>query len=344
MLRQLEAATCALSHEFEMWGSPPEPVLRYTSKNMTTASDFLLQPGFMVVHGNRLEDLRDLVVKVVQRNPLPPLQPEVFLVQSNGMKHWLELALAQDDALGICAATRMELPSAFLWQMYRTVLGAQAVPTQMPFDKAALVWRLMRLLPSLTVQGGVYTPLQHYLASDEDGRKGYQLAQQVADVFDGYQSYRADWLSDWAAGRDVLATPSGSMPLPDDQAWQATLWRAVLQDVGPEQAQASRSVVHANFMQALQARYAQDRPAGLPQRIVVFGISALPMQAVEALAALGRYAQVLMVVQNPCRYYWGHVVTARSGPVQRSRQADHRPLSTASRGTAFTGFVGSARA
>ena len=323
MLRQLEAATCALSHEFEMWGSPPEPVLRYTSKNMTTASDFLLQPGFMVVHGNRLEDLRDLVVEVVQRNPLPPLQPEVFLVQSNGMKHWLELALAQDDALGICAATRMELPSAFLWQMYRTVLGAQAVPTQMPFDKAALVWRLMRLLPSLTVQGGVYTPLQHYLASDEDGRKGYQLAQQVADVFDGYQSYRADWLSDWAAGRDVLATPSGSMPLPDDQAWQATLWREVLQDVGPEQAQASRSVVHANFMQVLQARDAQDRPAGLPQRIVVFGISALPMQTVEALAALGRFAQVLMVVQNPCRYYWGHVVTARSGPVQRSRQPTH---------------------
>ena len=70
----------------------------------------------MVVHGNRLEDLRDLAVDFVKHRPLPPLEPEVFLVQSNGMKHWLELALADESALGICAATRMELPSAFLPQ------------------------------------------------------------------------------------------------------------------------------------------------------------------------------------------------------------------------------------
>ena len=86
----------------------------------------------MVVHGNRLEDLRDLVVDFVKHRPLPPLQPEVFLVQSNGMKHWLELALADESALGICAATHMDLPSAFIWQMYRCVLGTHAVPVHKP--------------------------------------------------------------------------------------------------------------------------------------------------------------------------------------------------------------------
>ena len=54
------------------------------------------QPGFMVFHGNRLEDLRDLTVGLLRNNPLPPLVPETFLVQSNGMKHWLEMALADD--------------------------------------------------------------------------------------------------------------------------------------------------------------------------------------------------------------------------------------------------------
>ena len=52
------------------------------------------QPGFMVFHGNRLEDLRDLTVGLFRNNPLPPLVPETLLVQSNGMKHWLEMALA----------------------------------------------------------------------------------------------------------------------------------------------------------------------------------------------------------------------------------------------------------
>src|ERR1035437_259230 len=104
-----------------------------------------LPPGFMVLHGNRLEDLRDLLTQYLKTNPLSVLEPEVILLQSNGMKHWLELALADDAALSICAATRMELPSGYLWQLYRAVLGAQAVPAHMPFDKTRLLWRLVRL-------------------------------------------------------------------------------------------------------------------------------------------------------------------------------------------------------
>ncbi|PJC17891.1 MAG: hypothetical protein CO065_09330, partial [Comamonadaceae bacterium CG_4_9_14_0_8_um_filter_57_21] len=77
----------------------------------------------MVLHGNRLDDLRDLLVQVLKNQPLAVLEPEVILLQSNGMKHWLEIALASDDALGICAATRMDLPGAYLWQVYRAVLG-----------------------------------------------------------------------------------------------------------------------------------------------------------------------------------------------------------------------------
>ncbi len=32
------------------------------------------------------------------------------------MKHWLEFALAREEALGICAATRAELPGRLLWE------------------------------------------------------------------------------------------------------------------------------------------------------------------------------------------------------------------------------------
>lgn len=285
---------------------------------------FSLPPGFTVVHGNRLEDLRDLAVQFLKAHPLPPLLPEVFLVQSNGMKHWLELALAGEDALGICAATRMELPARLLWEIYRGVLGPAAVPEQMPFDKPALVWRLVRLLPELAAQDEVYAPLRRYLADDADGRRRLQLALQLADVFDGYQSYRSDWLDDWVQGQDLLRGPNGSRPLPAAHAWQARLWRALLADVGQDLAQASRAAVHARFMRALQAHGpAEARPAGVPPRIVVFGISSLPQQTVEALAALGRVCQVLMLVQNPCRHYWGHVVEGREllRPLARHRQA-----------------------
>ena len=104
--------------------------------------------GFMVLHSNQLEGLRELAVQFIRHNPLPPLAPEVLLVQSNGMKHWLELSLAEH--LGICAATRIELPSTMLWHIYRLVLGTThaqtVVPERMPLDKAPMAWRLMRQL------------------------------------------------------------------------------------------------------------------------------------------------------------------------------------------------------
>lgn len=272
-------------------------------------------PGFMVLHGNRLEDLRDLLTEFLKSQPLGVLVPETMLVQSNGMKHWLEMALADDAAMGICAATRMELPGTFLWQIYRQVLGPDAVPLHMPFDKTSLVWRLFRLLPKLTASDAVYQPLRHYMGEPVDPRKLYQLALQVADVLDGYQSYRADWLSDWAQGEDVVRNHSKSLAeapsaLAEAHRWQAQLWRDIRQDVGPAQADASRASVHSRFMARMQQQ-AQDmgegseRPFGLPPRIVVFGISSLPTQTIEALAALGKFCQVLMLVLNPCQYYWG---------------------------------------
>ena len=274
-------------------------------------------PGFMVLHGNRLEDLRDLLTQFVQSQPLPPLVPEVILVQSNGMKHWLEMALADDAALGICAATRLELPSGYLWQIYRKVLGADAVPQHMPFDKSSLLWRLVRLLPVLAASNPVYAPLERYLSGNTDGRKLYQLAQQVADVLDGYQSYRADWLGDWAQGK--------STELDESHAWQAQLWRDIRADVGEALADSSRASVHAKFVSALKmsvetSKASGQRPAGLPPRLVVFGISSLPMQTVEALAELGQFCQVLMLVQNPCQHYWGDIVEGHDQLRQQVRR------------------------
>ena len=46
-----------------------------------------LHPGLMLVHGNRPEALRDLLMTWVRRYPLAPLETEVILAQSNGIAH-----------------------------------------------------------------------------------------------------------------------------------------------------------------------------------------------------------------------------------------------------------------
>lgn len=274
-----------------------------------------LAPGLMLVHGNQAETLRDLLVQWMQRYPLAPLENEVVLVQSNGIAQWLKLALAAPPAggegggCGVAAATEFLLPSRFLWQVYRAVLGREAVPEVSPFDKPRLVWRLMRLLPAL-LHEPVYAPLARFLDNDDDLRKRFQLAGRLADLYDQYQVYRADWLAAWADGQDVLIAAHGERtPLGDEQQWQAALWRVMLADVGS--ARAGRAAVHEAFLRRAASWDANARPAGLPRRVMVFGISSLPRQSLEVLAALGRWTQVLMCVQNPCEHYWADIVAGK---------------------------------
>jgi exodeoxyribonuclease V gamma subunit len=53
---------------------------------------------------------------------------------------------------------------------------------------------------------------------------------------------------------------------------------------------------------------------------MVFGVTSLPMQTVEALFALGRVCQVLMLVQNPCQHFWGHIVESKVPLAKLARQ------------------------
>jgi len=267
--------------------------------------------GLAIIHANRLETLRDLLVHWMREHPLAPLEEEQVLVQSNGIAQWLRLALAQppeQGGCGIAAGLRLELPSAFLWRAYRAVLGAEQVPRQSPYDKSQLRWRLLRLLPRLLKQPE-FASLAQYLSADPGERKAFQLAEHLADLFDQYQVYRADWLRDWAQGQDQLHAVDGEpRPLNDDQRWQALLWRALREDLG-EQRDSSRADLHQRFIDACGRL--QRRPSGLPPRVMVFGISALPQQMIEALSALSGRMQVMIAVLNPCRYYWADIVEGR---------------------------------
>ncbi|WP_373190296.1 exodeoxyribonuclease V subunit gamma [Halomonas sp.] len=310
---------------------------------MPALDDTALQPGFMVIHGNRLEALRGLVVAWMRRHPLSPLENETILVQSNGISQWLKLALAEDRAhggAGIAAALDVTLPARFLWQAYRAVLGEEQVPPVSPFDKPRLVWRLMRLLPAL-LDSPTFAPLAHFLDNDGDLRKRHQLAERLADLFDQYQVYRADWLTAWAAGDDVILTARGEVrPLAPEQRWQAELWRALRDDIGEEGLASSRAAVHERFLEACQAltsespqlsfespqlSYEQRRPPGLPRRVIVFGISSLPAQTLEALAAMARVSQVLLCVHNPCRHYWADIIEHKDLLRAERRRQQRRP-------------------
>ena len=306
---------------------------------MTTS---LIAPGFLALHSHRSEVLAETLAAWLGRQPLAPLEQEVVLVQSNGMAEWIKMALAQQG--GVCAATKVELPSRFLWRTYRQVLGAQNVPPDSPLDKLPMTWRLMALLPTFA-DDPVFRPVMGFLQPDPskieftfEPDRLLQLATRLADLFDQYQIYRPDWLEDWApsdgsTGRNVLRQATGQIDLPEDQVWQAELWRRVLVTLSASERQATRPALHVRALAALRSGQplapVQSVQGGdvawhkrVARRVSVFGMSSMPSQLLEMLAALAQHSQVLLAVPNPCQYHWGDIMDGRDAlRAERRRHA-----------------------
>ena len=248
-----------------------------------------------VYHSNRLDVLEALMEFIVERERLDdPFEPEMILVQSTGMAQWLQMTLSQK--FGIAANIDFPLPASFIWDMFVRVLPE--IPKESAFNKQSMSWKLMTLLPQLLDRED-FTLLRHYLTDDSDKRKLFQLSSKAADLFDQYLVYRPDWLAQWETGHLVEG-------LGEAQAWQAPLWKALVEytdELG--QPRWHRANLYQRFIETLES--ATTCPPGLPSRVFICGISALPPVYLQALQALGKHIEIHLLFTTPCRYYWGDI-------------------------------------
>ena len=279
-----------------------------------------LTPGFLALHGNCAETLAQALIDWSSAHPLGPLEQEVVLVQSNGTAEWFKMLQAQHQ--GICAATRVELPARFLWRSWRQILGPQRVPSLSPLDEQPMAWRLMRLLPTC-LELPAFAPIARFLRDDQPQRL-LQLASRLADLFDQYQVYRSDWLLAWEAGRDHLPGLPGQpdTPLPEGQEWQPPLWRAVLADLTAQERSVTRPALRQQVLDALRTADIGSLP--IARRVLLLGLTQVPLEMLEFLQAIARHSQVILAVPNPCRYHWADAIDGRELLRQQRRRHPNR--------------------
>src|SRR4051812_26953185 len=163
--------------------------------------------GLYVYRSNRLEALGERLAEVL-RVPLPnPLQPERIVVQSLGMRRWISFEIA--TRLGVT----MNCQFPFFQEFSQLLLGEN--PVQTAFSRGVLPWRVFSALPGLLDRPG-FEALHRYRGSDPQAAlKQFQLAHQVAAVFDRYLAYSPERLLAWETNSDAT--------------WQAQLWRTLVQ-------------------------------------------------------------------------------------------------------------------
>lgn len=236
-------------------------------------------------HAPDLDTLSELALTLLALPQTEPLAPVHVIVPSQGMGRWLTLQMARRH--GIVMQLELQLPSSFVWSLARTVLGA--LPEQSAFHPTNLGWRLYDWLcePAHLQQ---VPRLARYL-NGCDERRRLSLAARIADVFDQYLLYRDDWLAAWERG--------ALLDLGADEAWQALLWRELTRDGHPHR---------ARVLETMLARLFDGQPIPeLPERLVVFGVSSLPIHHLRVLEGLSRHIDIVLFALNPTREAWGDI-------------------------------------
>jgi exodeoxyribonuclease V gamma subunit len=224
----------------------------------------------------RLGVLRDHLIARLQAAPLPPRDAEIIVVQSQGMRQWLTLAMA--DALGCAGSVELPFPARFVRSLSASVgMSPRDVD---PFSRESMTWRVDALLRDVNLGDPQFAALSRYLGEGDD-RMRFGLAAQVAARFDDYQLFRHDLLEAWERGEHPLSSPH--------ERWQAALWRELCANGAEHGAEHG---AHRLTRLLVHLREAAPGALSLPSRVSVFGVSSLPPRIIELLAAIARHTEV----------------------------------------------------
>ncbi len=247
---------------------------------------------------NRTENLIQHLAEILRLDEgRDPFSREYFLIQSQGMERMLSQSLA--EAFTSWCNYEYMLPTRFF-----SLIGGRLDVAMGPedYERERVCWYLENILRRM--DGERFEPLQRYVAGDDSGMKRYQLAQQLAYVFDQYQIMRLAMIDGWEQGKLSSRNPA--------EIYQMELWGLLRQEIGHSR---HRGVFLRDLIRLLTGD--DDFSSLLPKRLSVFGLHSLPPLLLNCLQGLARHCDVHFYLLSPCENYWAEQVTPR-GQLRRN--------------------------
>jgi len=248
---------------------------------------------FILHSSNKTENLVFHLTAVIENAPLAsPFAKEVFLIQSQGMERWLSQQLASQ--FKVWGNYEFLFPGKFFSSL------AQSIDSRLSdaaFERNLMLWRIEALLRRL--DGEAFLPLTQYLSGENIALKRYQLAQQLAQIFDQYQMMRPDMLAAWQKGQLLYQTAT--------ERWQQALWLQITEQTGNKHRGSLWLEVIAKLNGAEEGAFS----AQLPERISVFGLNTMPPLFLSYLQGLSKHCQLHLFLLNPAQDFWADLAGKR---------------------------------
>ncbi|MBC8326491.1 MAG: exodeoxyribonuclease V subunit gamma [Verrucomicrobia subdivision 3 bacterium] len=229
--------------------------------------------GIQIHASNDLERLATHLAGLLRNyRPTDPFEPQMVVVPSLGMRHWLTRWLAETE--GICANIELIFPTDFI---ERCVANGKDVSG---YGSEALTWRILGLLNGTTLEEPA-----RFLKDDPRQLKAFGLARRVAGLFDQYLLYRPEMLGQWPSGEAAR--------------WQAALWQGVYRGVGTDHPAALREI------------FLTKPTAAGTGPVFLFGLGMLPPEHWKVIRALATQQAVHLLVTQPTAEIWDDLLSVR---------------------------------
>ncbi|SJM36650.1 RecBCD enzyme subunit RecC [Psychrobacter pasteurii] len=305
---------------------------------------------FKIIQSHRTENLVDELLVEYQSVQQSIFDPFVVIVPSMVLGDWLDKTIA--SRAGISTLVMTKFWGQYQWTLMQDVLSRHNsyllqnnpnetvlnVPEVAVLSPTVMQWRLFGYLTYYQQaiieddKHPVYPLLSSLMDEPQEGvepdkaqqdARIWQLASDLARVFNRYLTHREDWLSLWSDNKplnvDALIAEKDALSLRFDKYARGTpewlvdhyielevaqryLWSHLFADVHQYRAELEKT-----FWKALEDNKAGEREQ-LPKVLRIFTIQQLPQTELDFLQRLSLYMDITLLHYNPSKLFWADIV------------------------------------
>lgn len=305
---------------------------------------------FKIIQSHRTENLVDELLVEYQSVQQSIFDPFVVIVPSMVLGDWLDKTIA--SRAGISTLVMTKFWGQYQWTLMQEVLSRHNayllqnnpdaavlnVPEVAVLSPTVMQWRLFGYLTyyQQTIiedeKHPVYPLLSPLIEEPQQGvepdkaqqdARIWQLASDLARVFNRYLTHREDWLALWSQNKplnvEALIAEKDTLSLRFDKYARVTpewlvdhyleletaqryLWSHLFADVHQYRAELEKT-----FWQALDSNKAGEQDQ-LPKVLRIFTIQQLPQTELDFLQRLSCYMDIILLHYNPSKLFWADIV------------------------------------
>nr|WP_323807533.1 exodeoxyribonuclease V subunit gamma [Psychrobacter phenylpyruvicus] len=301
---------------------------------------------FKIIQSHRTENLVDELLVEYQSIQQSIFDPFVVIIPSMVLGDWLDKTIA--SRAGISTLVMTKFWGQYQWTLMQDVLNQHNayllqnnpdakvlnVPEVAVLSPTVMQWRLFGYLTyyqQIIIEDDkhpVYPLLSPLIEEPQQGvepdkaqqdARIWQLASDLARVFNRYLTHREDWLSLWSQNKplnvETLIKEKDELSLRFDKYARVTPGWLVDHYVELETAQRYlwsqlfavhqyRAQLEKTFWKALESNKADEQDQ-LPKVLRIFTIQQLPQTELDFLQRLSRYMDIILLHYNPSKLFWG---------------------------------------